>query len=80
MRSVYHPKLDKEALRILNLMETWKPDVRNGKIVKIAIVITIGSTEHRAGLYLNEEQSYSYYQVDKLISKGLWRQVGKKYI
>jgi hypothetical protein len=42
------------------------------------VIKYIGSDDHRADLYLNEDHSYEYYQVDKLISKGLWRQVGKK--
>lgn len=42
------------------------------------VIKYIGSDDHRADLYLDEDQSYEYYQVDKLISKGLWRQVGKK--
>jgi hypothetical protein len=41
LRIKIHPKLDKEALRILSLMKKWEPGVRNGKKVKTAIFITI---------------------------------------
>ncbi|WP_462281980.1 hypothetical protein [Salinivirga cyanobacteriivorans] len=38
----------------------------------------LGSDEHRAELYFNRDQSFEYYQFGELISRGLWRQVGKK--
>lgn len=38
MRSV-HPDLDKEALRVVNLMPKWKPGTRNGKPVRVRYAI-----------------------------------------
>lgn len=38
IRSV-HPDLDKEALRVVNLMPKWKPGTQNGKPVRVHYVI-----------------------------------------
>ena len=40
IRSV-DPDLDKEALRVINLMENWIPGKENGKVVKVKCVLPI---------------------------------------
>lgn len=67
-----HPLLDKEAIRVMGTLKTWKPGKQSGKVVKVAYTIPINfalngnSKEEKENNELDENGNLIFRIVEKM--------------